>query len=308
MNRTEAHSKMRGLILSLIFAITFSHGPLPFAYGADRPVFVSLAISDTEILVCDAVAYKVVVENKTLSEVQLRNVKTQRKVHVIQYLECRSPEKEWVTVREVSAAKEGAYRGDLRIAGKESFAFYGQFFLDEKRDFVFTEPGDYEVRIRLSCLLGEFVTDSRRITAKDRPAKEVACLKDSRRLLERILSPLKEDPFLEEMIPIQKALAAGATKKTLDLLVLSSLYRKTGKVHDKELSLLPAYEAVCANLDEIRRDTANDEFLVIAHERKAWPELAKLLSQSRADSDSRRTYAHELETAIQMGLYQSEKP
>ena len=305
---TERHFTMPNYLVPLVFAITLTLDFLAIACGADGPISVSLTISDTEILVCDAVAYKVVVENETVSEVQLRNVKAERKVHVIQYLECRVPGKDWVTVREVSAAKEGAYRGDLRIAGKGRFAFYGQLFLNENRDFVFAEPGEYEVRVRLSCLLGEFVTEPRKITAKNRPAKEVASLSNSRRLLERILSTMKEAPFREEMVPIHTSLASGATKKSLDLLVLTSVYRKTGKVQDKELCLLDAYELACANLDDVRRDTANDEFLMIAHERKAWLEMAKLLSQRHEDSDARRTYAHELETAIQKGQFQPERP
>ncbi|MBC7855219.1 MAG: hypothetical protein IAF94_17450 [Pirellulaceae bacterium] len=291
----------RCLVLSCLFASTALHGD-------ERAISVSVILSDSAILARDSLTYKLVIQNRTVSTVHLRNVKGQPKAAIIQFLECRAAGKDWACVREVSASKEGRFQGDLQVEGKGEFAFHGQLFLNESRDFFFSEPGDYDFRIRLSCLLGEFVTEPQTISVKKRPSSEVASVMNSRRLLERFLSPLVQSTSLEEKVRIQKALAPGAIKKSLDLRVMTLLYKTTGRVGDKEMDILPAYKEIVGTLDEVRRDVATCDFLWIAYERKAWAELVKLLGEVRKDSNIRRSFIHELENAIEMGLYQPGKP
>ena len=301
-------ASQHGFVLFVTICSLVYLAPLRLTNGEERTVSLSLVVSDTELLVCDSLPYKLVVWNRTNSSVQLRNVKSQPKTQVIQYLECRYRDKDWDVIREVSADKAGKFMGDLVVEGNSRFAFYGQFFLKDNRDCVFSEPREYELRIRLSCLLGEFATEPRRINVKKRPVSEVASLTNSRKLLELILSPMSQSSLLEETKSIQKTLHSGAARKTMDLRVMTQHFKETGKILEKDLGILAAYTVAADGLDEVRRDVATSDFIWIAHQRKEWADLAKLLDNLKEDSNVRRTFAGELENAVQLGLYRPEKP
>ena len=263
----------------------------------EEPLRTELRLSDDDILVGDWIGYRLTVVNKLMSSIQLRNVKASPNKRLVRFLECRVHGGTWGVVREESAGKKGRREGNLEVAGHATFAFPGQFFLTEKREFVFGKPGKYEIRVRFSCLLGDFTSESHEVTVRDRPADEFANLWNSRSLAEVVLSPMDRLPWSEKHDQLHAALSGGSVKRSLGLLAAAEHYKKTGKVKDEECGLWDAFKRLEKGLDTIRHDMVTAEFVKLSHERKEWAELERLLEHLKEESHFRGSYAYELANA-----------
>lgn len=263
----------------------------------EKAIAVRLIVSDHKILRGDWVGYKLIITNHLESTVQLCDIKNPAAREIKQFVECRKPGGEWKEVQENFYTKQGGLPRAILIDGKQDRWFYEQIFLDKEREFVFADQGEYEVRIRLKCLLGEFVTDPVTISVEQRGEKELARLHKGRHYMEFFLDPQYKGNANVLTQDLEAALSGGSVKRSLELLDEFNTFQETGRLGGKELGLAAAHARLTKDLDDVRHHQLSKRFLRLARERRNWPELALLLDDPRLESGMRADYAEDLKIA-----------
>jgi hypothetical protein len=177
-------------------------------------------------------------------------------------LECREGKEPWHELGDVRAWKPDFRTPSISVEPKSTYAIYG--FVLSKQDQmsrVFDHAGDFDIRLRMHCSLGEFATDTVVIRVAERPKREIEFLAaDGGRHAARYqaFSQLLnlEAEFPEEFDPLRKELHAGALYKSVELEARLATYLQKGTVDDKPLTFEGAFRKLAMGMDEVRRDHA----------------------------------------------------
>ncbi|MFN0018326.1 MAG: hypothetical protein ACKVP0_08710 [Pirellulaceae bacterium] len=260
----------------------------------DSPLVARLVVSDTEICINDSIIYKLVLTNTLVSSIQI----TDKKNHVQQFLEVkRGLGNDWTVVRTITAADKGATEGTITISGQDSLALYDHCFFTASRNPIFDIAGKYQFRIRVKCLLGEFMTKPIDILVSDRPADESAAIKNNAVVVSKLLSGLDTPRFVKEYKQFQGRLTRGSVKRSLDLMAKYEDFNQTGTLEGKSIEVIDAFHELSKDCDEVRKEQLAARFVRDALREAKWKDLEAILKTFQEDSSFRRGYLGQLREA-----------
>ncbi len=268
---------------------------------------VSFVLSDTVILAHDPVMYKLLLHNQSKSLIYIAKFPGGGFSHA---LDCRlRPSERWVQAAELSAVTMGAVEGERTISGEKSFATYGQFFLNSKDQPIFSSPGDYEVRIRVKCVLGEFTTEKQLVRVGQRPRAEVEAIMKHANVIRSWFNYCSfSDPPEIYFADLRPKVHSGSVERTLKLFDGLSEFMKTRNVAGEKCTAREAFSKLSKGLDEVRRDQLATSLLSHAKEAKQWQDVADLLPALAEETDSRGTFERALQAAIRRELKKGRGP
>ena len=295
------------VIVALAVVSGYSEVRCEEAGSKSSTLSVSMLLSDVDILVGDPVLYKLLFRNRSRSLIYLAKPPGQRFVHFLDYR--RQPSKEWVQVAEISAATRGVAEGERTVAAEQAFAAYGQFFTDDERKALFTLPGDYEVRIRVKCLLGEFTTEPQTVHVRERPLAEVRAILehagDIRVFFNHCtFSEASEVDFRE----LRAKCNSGSVARSLKMFAGLKEYMETKTVAGEKRTSSDAFSILSKGLDEVRHDQLATAFIWNALQSKQWKDAEELLPQLAEETNWRDEFVRALQAAARRQLQKKPVP
>lgn len=295
------------LVSGLLYLCGISSGKCDEGQASSEHLAVSCVLSDTDILVNDPVMYKLLLQNRTRSMIYVAKNIADGFSHS---LDCRlRPSKEWVQAAEHSAQTMGFADGERTISGDETLALYGQFFLTSKDEVIFSKPGDYEVRIRVKCLLGEFTTLRQTVHVRQRPQAEVeAIMKDADGIRTWFSYQKFSSPPEIYFTDLRPQVHSGSVDRTLTMFAGLSEFMKTQNVAGEKCTAREAFSKLSKGLDEVRRDQLATSLIWNAKKAKQWQDVADLLPELAEETDWRREFQNALQAAIRYELKKGRGP
>lgn len=269
---------------------------------AETPLRVRLVVSDNTILCRDAVLYKLVLENTLPSTIQLNS--RMNDVRFVYFLETRRGIGDWNVECERSAAREGRADETFRITGKAIIAKRGSYFVSDANRFIFDREGSLEIRIRVKCALGEFVTNTELITVKERTDKEQMEL--VRQNAPRVDGILAATAGVEKLTPSQdelrQKLTSGSLDKSLEMFHEVATYLKDGFVRGESCDHYGAFVRISKGLDPCRKDQVASLLAISSLKLGKWDQLQKLSNELKEDCVERSLFRVTLEAARERAL------
>ena len=268
---------------------------------------VSLVVSDGDILASDPVLYKLLFRNRSRSLIYLAKPPGQRFVHFLDYR--RQPSKEWVQVAEISAATRGVAEGERTVAGEQAFAVYGQFFTDDERKALFTLPGNYEVRIRVKCLLGEFTTAPQTVHVGERPLAEVGAILEHAGDIRVFFNHCTfSDPSEIDFHELRAKCNSGSVARSLKMFAGLKEYMETKTVGGDKRTSPVAFSILSKGLDEVRHDQLATAFIWNELQSRQWKDAEELLPQLAEETIWREEFVRALQAAARRQLQKKPVP
>lgn len=269
---------------------------------AEAPLRARLEVSDKVVLRGDPVLYKLLLENTSTSTIYVTSPINDARL--VQFLETRRGKDDWNVVGERSAEREGRTDALVKIAGKETYAIRGVFFVSDANRFVFDKEGSLEIRVRINCALGEFVTNTEMIAVKERPDKEQMEL--VRRNVPRVYKILTATAGVEKLTPpqeeLRQKLTSGSLDKSLEMFHDVATYLKDGTVRGETCDHYGAFERISKELDPCRKDQVASLLAISSHKLAKWDQLEKLSNELKEDCAERSNFRAELEAARERAL------
>jgi hypothetical protein len=188
------------------------------ALAADKSISVKIEVAAKELLSGDFCPYKIVITNNGISSVTLETaIEGQGLIIFMEHRVKGEKEKEgseWILVRTHSAQTEGLVQGHILLDGKQSFVKFGSAFRDGKGGLVFATVGTHELRARVKCPIGEYVTEPIAISVEERNADQVALIQNNSGKLRIILDQLiPTDSRFELVSDLAKNLQGGGDSR-----------------------------------------------------------------------------------------------
>ncbi len=211
---------------------------------------------------------------------------------------------DWKVMRIHSAQTEGYLEGETQLEGKRSFAKFGSAFRDGKGGLVFAAVGTHELRARVKCPIGEYVTEPIAISVEERSADQVTLIHNNSRILWIILDQLvPTEPGIELVSDLAKDLEGGLIRDSFARKVATDKFRESGMLGDRAVTHVAAFEELQRGLDSVRRDHLAITLAYDAKQKKQWMDVYQLIKELREESTSRRNLVHELGMAAKAGKF-----
>lgn len=155
--------------------------------------------------------------------------------------------------------------------------------------FHFAQAGKYEIRGRIKGTDRELVSSSIIIEVVDRPIKEVELIIKHAETMYSYLGyrDLSNENAVEKHKPLL-ALESGSTRQTVDRVLRTAEYLRTGRVGDQSLPPHKAVASLVEGMNEVERDFAVFHLCAHCENQKDWPELARLRPHLLEDSTIRQ--------------------
>ncbi|MGI8981334.1 MAG: hypothetical protein ACR2FY_19080 [Pirellulaceae bacterium] len=272
---------------------------------ADELLSIGLLTSDAQVYVNDGLSYKVVITNESRSQVTIAGPRVLPQFSCL--IEYRVDEGEWVLLWDdlINGQKAEVLPAPIKIAAGLKWAEYGQVFLTKGKKHVFHEVGKPEIRAKVTCAIGTFLSKPIPIDVIPWPASQLPLDKRFVPVGHLVLDetmPLLERHF-ENLTELCGRYPSGGVAKSLKLFLDVESYEKDGAVAGKVATRAEAFKVLSPGLDEVRRDQL--AFLLGNGARKAkqWKDVAALLGEIKDESSRRRSLQGELDGAIQTGQY-----
>ena len=295
------------MIVSLTVVCGYSEVRSEEADSKSSPLSVSMVLSDVDILVGDPVLYKLLLRNRSRSLIHISKRPGRSFTHFLDYR--RKPSEKWVQVAEISAATRGALEGERAIPGEQTFATYGKFFTNVEREMIFASPGDYDVRIRVKCLLGEFTTDAQTVHVGARPPAEVKVIGENANSIRSYIDFFRfTDPPAKHFAELRPGIHGGSLERTLQMFEGVGKFMETHEVDGKECSTAEAFRKLSKGLDEVRRDQLALTLLWNDMEARKWKDVEELLPELKEESEYQIAIRSELQSAVRRELLKKRVP
>lgn len=270
-----------------------------------EPIRIEAIVGDQTILVGDPVIFKLRIVNRLKSEVMVSgdsNVKFEL------LLECREGRANWRSMGDVRAWKHGEGTTYINIDPNGTYALYGFVFakLDGKGR-VFDHAGDYAIRLRMRCILGEFVTEATVIHVVERPMKEMDLLalgngQAAKRFLAFFHLYNLEAKLPEEFDGLRKGLSAGSLDKSLELESQIANYLELGTINTKTRAFHDAFKELSTGIDEVRRDHIAIVLCHFALKRNKLDDAAAIILEIKDDGLMRGNLLFALNNRLRRGV------
>jgi hypothetical protein len=201
-------------------------------------------------------------------------------------------------VAEISAIARGVAEGERTVAGEQAFAAYGQFFTDDERGTIFKLPGDYEVRIRVKCLLGEFTTQPQTVHVRERPPAEVRAILEHAGDIRVFFNHCRySDPSEIDFQELRAKSNSGSVARSLKMFDGLRKFMETKTVAGEKCTSREAFSRLSKGLDEVRHDQLAMALIWYALESKQWKDAEELLPQLAEETDLRDEFVRALQAA-----------
>ena len=289
----------RNLTLATLAGCCFLISPL---VSAAEPLRARLIVSDNSVLQGDPVLYKLLLENTSTSTIYVTSPINDARL--VQFLETRRAKEDWKVVGERSAEREGRTDALVKIAGKETYAIRGVFFVSDANRLVFDKEGSLEIRVRIHCALGEFVANTETIVVNGRQDREEMEL--VRQNAPHVYKILAATAGVEKLTPpqeeLRQKLTSGSLDKSLEMFHDVATYLKDGTVRGDSCDHYGAFVRVSKGLDPCRKDQVASLLAISSHKLAKWDQLEKLSNELKEDCAERSNFRAELEAARERAL------
>lgn len=290
---------MRSILLVTLFSCHILYARLILA---EEPLRTRLVVSDNTIVCGDPILYKLVLENTLISTIQLNS--RMNDVRVVYFLETRRESGDWKIECERSQEREGLAEETFRIAGKATIVKRGMYFVSDANRFIFGKEGSVEIRIRVKCALGEFVTNTKTIAVKERPDKEQMEL--VRQNSPHVYKMLAATSGVKKLTPpqeeLRKKLTSGSLDKSLEMFHEVATYLKDGAVRGEVCDHYGAFLRISKGLDPCRKDQVASLLAFSSLDLAKWDQLEMLSDELKEDCAERSYFQMTLEAARERAL------
>ncbi|MBC7855217.1 MAG: hypothetical protein IAF94_17440 [Pirellulaceae bacterium] len=269
----------------------------------NKPIRVAMVVSDQTVLVNDAVNFKLRIVNRLGSTVIVTG-EDNTKFKVL--LEYREGKDEWQKLGDVRAwrPESPATNSYISLEPKETYAIYG-FVLSKSnpKDRVFDHVGTYDIRLRMHCMLGEFVTDTVVIVVRERPKAEMDVLAANNGSAASRFQAFFHLFNLEGELPkefeeLRSELHSGSIDGSLELAGKIGKYLESSTVDGKTCTFHQAFGKLSEGLDEVRTDVAAIYLCYFATKRNKLDDAATIVAHLKDNGLMRNSLLFEFNNKL----------